>query len=393
MDATAVSVDAAKPGVVNTFVAVTVLALAISTLVLIRARVWSRRSVRVWVGLLKAVLLLVLSVPVSSWLMYLWRPWPPTPGDASTALVITALVVWSIGLLLWWRARMRVPVGVLSLATATVLVLDQVAGAPLSFTNFFGYSPLLAARFYGMGNEAAAILYGSSVVGMALLFDEWPDSRAVLYAKRFGIPVVGLIVVVVGAAPFLGANVAVAVWGLAGFALAWVLMNGRRVTWKLVLAVLAGGTLFIAAFAAVDLFSGGAQTHLARSLVSAVDGGIGELWTIVVRKAETNIRVLTRTNWSYILIATLVFLAVMRWRPHGDFADTLDDNPDFAHAITVVLVGGAVAYVTEDSGIVIPALAVFYLGVGLSWLMLSRALVAAQIAHPDDMAEDSAGTR
>ena len=67
----------------------------------------------------------------------------------------------------------------------------------------------------------------------------------------------------------------------------------------------------------------------------------------------------------------------MRWRPHGDFADTLDENPNFAHAITVVLVAGGIAYFSEDSGIVIPALAVFYLGIALSWLMLSRAVSTA----------------
>jgi hypothetical protein len=384
MDATAVSIDQAKPGIVNTFVAITVLTLAISALILVRARVWPLRSVRVGVGLLKSVLLFTLSVPVSSWLMYLWRPWPDTPAEASIALVVTASAVWAVGMLLWWRTRMRVPVAVLSLSTALVLILDQLAGAPLSFTNFFGYSPLLAARFYGMGNEAAAILFGSTIVGMALLFDEWRGSTAVRNAKLFGIPVVGFVVVFVSAAPFLGANVGVAIWGVAGFGLAWTLMNGRRVTWRLVALALLAVVLLIAILAAIDLSSGGAQTHLARSLISAQEGGLGELWTIVVRKAETNVRVLTRTNWSYILIATLMFLALMRWRPQGDFADTLDDNPHFADAITVVLVGGAVAYVTEDSGIVIPALAVFYVGIGLSWLMLSRALVAARIAHPDD---------
>jgi regulator of protease activity HflC (stomatin/prohibitin superfamily) len=164
----------------------------------------------------------------------------------------------------------------------------------------------------------------------------------------------------------------VAVWGLAGFGLAWVLMNGKRVTWKLVVLALLAAIVVVGAFAVIDLYGGGEQTHLGRALVSASQGGVGELWTIVSRKAETNARVLTRTNWAYILIATLGFLALMRWRPRGDFAETLTDNPAFADAITVSLAAALIAYFTEDSGIVISALVVFYVGVALSWLMLSR---------------------
>jgi hypothetical protein len=109
-------------------------------------------------------------------------------------------------------------------------------------------------------------------------------------------------------------------------------------------------------------------------LTSAEQGGWIELWNIVARKAETNMRVLTHTNWAYILIATLAFLGFMRWRPQGGFAETLSENPNFADAITVSLVAGLVAYFSEDSGIVIPALEVFYVGVGIVWLMLSRLL-------------------
>jgi len=127
----------------------------------------------------------------------------------------------------------------------------------------------------------------------------------------------------------------------------------------------------IAGFAAIDMFGGGQQTHLARALTSAEKGGLGELWVIIARKAATNARVLTRTNWSYILVAMLAFLGFMRWRPQGDFAATLTRNPDFADAITVSLAAGMVAYFTEDSGIVIPALEVFYIGVALVWVMLT----------------------
>lgn len=372
MDATAVAIDGAKPGVVNTFVALTVAVLVIAALVLVRARMWLPSSVVLATRLLRGALLLLMCVVPASWLMFVWMPWPATALQATGALVATALAIWVLALLLAAKSPTRVPIAVLALLTTVVLLVDQWLGAPASFTNFFGYSPLLAARFYGMGNEAAAILFGASVVGLALLFDEWPEAKWTRIAKRYVLPLVGLAVMFTAAAPFLGANVGVAIWGTVGFGLAWFLMNGHHVSWKTLLWLFVASAVIIIGFAAIDLVGGRAQTHLGRAIGSAEQGGLIELWNIVARKAATNARVLTRTNWAYILVAVLAFLGFMRWRPQGDFADMLTRNPDFADAITVSLAAGVVAYFTEDSGIVIPALEFFFMGIALVWLMLGR---------------------
>ena len=92
----------------------------------------------------------------------------------------------------------------------------------------------------------------------------------------------------------------------------------------------------------------------------------------MARKAETNIRVLSSTNWSWILIATLAFLGFARFRPASDFPELAAENPGFVAAVVATLVAGALALVTEDSGIVIPSLIMLYTGVGLAWLMLAR---------------------
>lgn len=388
MNRTAIAVDAAKPGVVNTFVVFTVIALLLGAVVLVRAKHWSARVVKWWTVGLRIALLAVMTVPLSSWLMFSWARWPSTPAASVSALLITALGVFALALLLFWKAPLRVPVAALSLLTSLVILVDQWLGAPASFTNSFGYSPLLAARFYGIGNEAAAMLFGSSIVGVALLFDQWPDAPAVKWGKRVGLPILGVIVIGTAAAPMLGANIGVAVWGVIGFGLAWVLMNGHHVSVRTVFWLIVAVVGVIAAFAAIDMFGGGAQTHLGRAISSAEQGGLIELWNIVARKAETNMRVLTHTNWAYILIATLAFLGFMRWRPQGDFAETLHENPDFADAITVSLVAGLVAYFSEDSGIVIPALEVFYVGVAIVWLMLSRLVTPKTAGSPETVGGD-----
>jgi len=128
----------------------------------------------------------------------------------------------------------------------------------------------------------------------------------------------------------------------------------------------------IGVFSVIDLSGRGEQTHLGRAWSSASAGGVGELGVIIARKVQTNLRVLTHTNWVYVLFAILAFLGFMRWRPQGDFALTLAENPNFSAAMSACLVAGLAAFFTEDSGIVIPALIVVYVGTGTLYLMLSR---------------------
>ncbi len=130
--------------------------------------------------------------------------------------------------------------------------------------------------------------------------------------------------------------------------------------------------LAIAVFSAIDLLGGGQQTHLGRALASAEQGGLSELWSIVARKAATNIRVLSSTNWSWILGASLAFLGFARFRRDGGFAEFAAENPCFSAAVVAALVAGVIALLTEDSGIVIPSLIMLYVGTGLAWLMLAR---------------------
>ena len=327
MNTVATSVDGSKAGVLNGYIGLAVLVLALAGVVLARAHLWRRAAARSAASALMHAVLFLLSVPVASWVMFLVVPYPGSRVAAVLSLLGVSLVVWASSLVLWRRFSPRIPVIALTALTAAVMLVEQFFGAPLSFVNFFGYSPLLAARFYGMGNEAAAILFGASLAGLALLLDQYPDAPWSRIVRRYGVAVLGVIVVGVAAAPFLGANVGVAIWGSIGFGLAWVLMNGRRVTWRTVAVMVVGVVLVIGLFSAIDLFGGGEQTHLARAITSVEQGGLEQLWTIVIRKAETNMRVFTRTNWSWVLVAVLTFLGFMRLRPTGEFADALAGNP------------------------------------------------------------------
>jgi hypothetical protein len=384
MDDTAVAIDSAKPPIINTFIAFTTLTLVFATVVALRADRWRPTTVRRTVRVFHALLLSILTVPLASTLMFLFDPTPVTAGSAALWLGVTVGLLFLAALAVYgYTSSIRLPIGLLASLTTIVLVVDQWLGAPLSFTAFLGYSPLQGARYYGLGNEGAALLLGASLVGASMLLDEYRESRWAAWGRTWGLPILGLVVVVTSAAPFLGANVGVVAWGVAAYAVAWALMNGYKLSWKLVAVGLLVVIALVAAFSVADLLGGDeSQTHLGRAWQSAGQGGLGELWLIVVRKVETNLRVLTHTNWAYVLIVVLAVLTFMRWRPQGDFADTLEENPYFSDAMAACLIGGFVAYFTEDSGIVIPAMIVLYVGVGVLGLMLAR------LCRPGGLCED-----
>lgn len=382
-ETTAVSIDSAKAAVVNGFIVVTLAVLLISTVILLRARRWQHGTVRRAAAVFRVMLLGILSVPPASLMMFVLDSAPRGGAEAVTVLAACSMGFWALALVLKRIAPMRVPVAALSLGMTALLLVDQWLGAPWSLTSFFGYSPLMAARYYGIGNEGAAVLFGSALVGTAFLMDQWPDARFTRFMRRLGVPLVGLVAVGTCAAPFFGANVGVIAWGVIGFAVAWALMNGHKVSWKLAVAAVAIIVLLVAAFSFIDLSGGSSsETHLGRAWQSAERGGLSVLWTIVTRKAATNLRVLTHTNWSFVLIGVLAFLGFMRWRPQGDFAETLTENPSYSAAMAACLIGGLAAYFTEDSGIVIPALIMVYLAVGILYLMLDRLRHARYLDEP-----------
>jgi hypothetical protein len=330
----------------------------------------SSRTRRIAEIVLELGVLLAVSAQAGGWVMFLLTPdvssttvgWVSFAGATGLLLLASALV--------WRFIDGRAALAALLIFTLALLLGDQLLGAPLSFTNFIGYTPLQSARYYGIGNEAAAFMVGTGLVGIALALDRWREARWTQILRRFGIPVVGALVVVATAAPFFGANVGVAIWGTVGFAVLWVRAGGRRITWKHVAAAVVLVVALIGAFAAADLLHAGEKTHLARSLTSAEQGGVSQLWQIVARKAQTNLSLISST-WTTMLLAVLGFLAFVWLRPARDLSRVLADNPAFGAAIAASLTAGVFAFFTEDTGILVPTFILLSTGLAAVLLVLS----------------------
>lgn len=370
MTGTTDAVEEVRGTVVNDFITITVVVLLLSTLL---SSGWGAAAGVPARRVFRALLVFVLCIPLAALLAVGVLPRPPT-GTGLVLVTVAGAAAAAAALLVSGRRRaVAWPLIGVTALTVFALLADQWAGAPLSFAGLFGYSIVYGARFYGIGNEMAGLLLGSAVVALALAADSY-GPRVSDVTKRWAWPLTGLLVIGTAAAPPIGANIGCAVWMPVGFIVGWLMLSGRKVwTWKAAVAIAAVIVLVIVAFAVVDL-SGGREgaTHIGRALSPGEGGGLSTLGTMVARKAETNLRVLGRTNWTYLLIAVLLLLGYMRWRPQGNFRELLDEYPAFSAAVAAALFAGAVGWFTEDSGIIVPALVMLPVGVAALYLMLAR---------------------
>jgi hypothetical protein len=339
--------------------------------VFVRGQLSSRVRRMIIVGL-KVVSLFSVVVIGAGLAMFL--PWPTlaTPAEAGLALGATAAVLLTMALVVWKYFGGRVALAGSLLGVSALFLVDQLLGAPFAATSLVGYSPLQGVRFYGIGNEAAGMMIGAALVGSALVVDISRDRTWGSAFRRFGIPVYGLLAVVACAAPALGANVGVALWATIGFGVLWIRANGHRLTWKHAVAGLLAVVLLIGGFVVLDMFRAGEKTHLARSLSSAEQGGLSQLSMIVSRKAQMNARILAQTNWTTVLMAVVAFLAVTRLRPALELTRVSAKNPAFGGALVACTVAGVLAFLSEDTGVLVPTYIFVSVGVATLWLVLSE---------------------
>jgi len=315
-----------------------------------------------WSLVLRRFIVLGLVFPVGGTLLHVADRLPDTPQRVVSLLLAASGLLWIFAEFAWHKWGTAGAIAFSGLAAALILGIDQLAGATLSLSSIFSYSPLIGFRFFGIGNEGAAILFGGALVGLSLELDAAKSSARV---RRISIAGVGAAAVIVCAAPFFGANVIVAVWGTATFAAFWLAAERRRIrTADMLFALALVGAAF-AAMVALDRYTGG--THIGRAVGEVAGGGLGAL---LAERFATSLRIFMDSPLPAIVLIIATILAYMRLRPRGRMAVVLGRYPVFAAAMTAGLLGGFIGALTEDSGVVVLALVITYLVGGLVALML-----------------------
>ena len=163
-----------------------------------------------------------------------------------------------------------------------------------------------------------------------------------------------MVVVVIDGAPQLGSDVGGVLALVPAFAVAALVLTGRRIRWRTAVVVGAATIAVLAVFASIDLSRPAAsRSHLGRFAQQVLDGGA---LMILQRKLGANLSVLTSTLWTVVIPVALLFLAYLHWRPSPGLRLVQERHPGFRAFGLSGLVLGVLAWGLNDSGVAIPAM-------------------------------------
>jgi len=278
-----------------------------------------------------------------------WQASQPVPALLSS-ISLAGATLTAIAFAGPWRRHPFGPAGAVAGATAVVLVIDILAGAPLQLASLAGYSPIVAGRFVGFGNLAFAIFGTAALLcTAAIVSGRSPRISGVVVA------IVGVLAVAVDGAPFLGSDFGGVLALVPAFGTLGIMVTGRRMSWMRLAGLFGVGVLVVGLIAFLDYLRPEAdRTHLGRFVDSLVSGDAA---SIIQRKMEANVSLLTTSVLTLMVPLVLIFLAFLVRRPSGLLPWTFVRVPTLRSGLFAVLVLGVVGALVNDSGVAIPAMA------------------------------------
>jgi hypothetical protein len=246
----------------------------------------------------------------------------------------------------------------LAATTLAVMVVDLAFGGPLQYMAVFGNDPINAGRFAGLGNIAFTILATCSIVTASILIHRWPERRGVLA----GVAALFVVTVIADGAPQLGSDVGGVIALVPALVVTFMLLAGKRPSWRIVAISVVGALVVLGIFLAVDLSRPPeAQTHLGRFFNDIRARGGGVFFDTIERKARTNLRIFGSTIWTYLVPPALALIAYLLLRPRGRWHTLAVTYPRLRAGLIGGLLLAVLGFAVNDSGIVVPAMVLSFL--------------------------------
>lgn len=264
------------------------------------------------------------------------------------------------------RAHPLDPLLVVLSAVAGLLVLDVLLGAPLQVNSVYGYSPTVAGRFSGLGNLAFAQLAAAAIILAGLLAQRIGGRRGALT----GIAIL-VVALVVDGAPWWGSDVGGVLTLVAAAGLTSLLLLGLRVRFRAVLLLAAAAVAAVLLAGAVDMSRPPEdRTHLGRLIERIGDEGWGAFQTVVLRKLEANLSVLTSSVWTLMVPVVFAFVAYALWRAPG-YLRLVREQPELRASLAGFAVAAALGFALNDSGIAVPGVMLGVVNASIVYLVIT----------------------
>ena len=306
-------------------------------------------------------LVVASAVPAATFLANLvpwWRSGRP-PLALVALVVVWAGVMGAIALRGPWRRATLGPAAAIAVMTFLVLAADIVTGSRLQLSSLLGLNPIVGGRFYGFGNVSFALFTAATFLA-AIAVAGRLRSSAGPRAAAAAVSLIGLLAVLIDAAPIWGADAGGPPALIPGIALLVLAVLGVRVTWRRALALIGATVGAVLVIALADwLRPPASRSHLGSFVQTVIDGNGRD---IVTRKLVQNLDTLTQTTlFAYLVPLVLLLTAWVCLRPDSRLARPL--RPLFTDvdclrqglaALTLTLVIGLFL---NDTGVAIPPVA------------------------------------
>jgi hypothetical protein len=300
------------------------------------------------------------AVAVSTFLAQL-VPWWGMPYPM-TALIVTILgfagLIAAVALAGPWRRHVLGPLTVVAAVTSLALLADVMTGSRLQVNAVTGYEPVTGGRFYGFSNIAFAVYATGTILALAGV------AGALLARGRRRLAVAvclgyGALAIAADGWPGWGADFGGVPAFTLGFAIFMIMLTGRRLSpARLAIGAAAGGVLITAIAVADWLRPAERRTHLGAFVQQVLDG---EALAVVGRKFGAMVGTLGNLPLTALAVAALAFLYLVLARPSRWGASALsrafEQAPTLRPGLFGVLTCALVGFVSNDSGVAIPAMA------------------------------------
>jgi len=296
-----------------------------------------------------------MSVPLVSFVVapLEWQRWGS--WGLWTVVVLGAMVVGGVA---WWTTRRRPWVGVVTVMTATWLVLAAV-GNVVQMSAIFGYSPIDGGRFAGFGNQAFLLLGWSALVICAVGRLGEPDRSCP--AGSGPAAMAGLLVAGVIVDGFVGADVGGLLALIPTSVVAWYVFTGRPLRWRVILGAVVAAAAAVVAAALIDLSRPAEErTHLGR-LADRLLNGSGR--DVLERKVATMASTFVQL-WAPVMVIAVGFFIWRLVRPSTRSLAIEAADPSLRPLGIAALTFAVLSALTNDSG-----------------LRMTAALVGLGVAH------------
>jgi hypothetical protein len=232
------------------------------------------------------------------------------------------------------------------------VAIDLTVGAPLQVNTAFGYSVAVAGRFVGLGNLAFALFGSAAIVLAALVVD-----RAGSGALRLALALLGIVVLLEGL-PMLGADVGGVVSMVPAFGVTALLLSGRRVGSREVVALAMATAATLLAFAFIDVARPDeVHTHLARFAEQVVDGRWSTIFKSIGRRWQASLGGAEVAGWitvAALMVAAGVYAALVVTGRAGPRAPAQERHRPTVAAAAGLAVLGTIGLVANDSSVAVP---------------------------------------